>query len=417
MQKTLHPPHSIDHHHRWRMTLAIMFIAQFLSGVGFSFVLPFLPFYFRSLGVESQNEILIWNAWASLVFGITMTFFALFWGLLSDRYGRKIMVMRSMFAGSIVLGLMGFATSPWHLVALRFLQGATTGTVSASITLVSSITPSANLGISLGLMQTALLLGTSAGPYLGGMLAEQYGLRMSCILAFFILITGAILVLFGASERFVPPRNKKVEGLKTIKDIIGTEGFKLIMSIYFLIYVLSAMVIPILPLYIEELLGTSTGAKSLTGTFVGVTGLIAGISAVIYGKLGDRFGNTRILVFSLLGAGLITIPQSFAQSIHVLFIERCLYGLAIGGILPSINSLVTNIISREKLGSAYGITSSVTCFGLGMGPFIGAVIAARFGLRWPFAIMGVSALIVAVLVYRMVYNYNNVLSFSNKNTS
>ncbi|MBT4483167.1 MAG: MFS transporter, partial [Candidatus Latescibacteria bacterium] len=123
------------------------------------------------------------------------------------------------------------------------------------------------------------------------------------------------------------------------------------------------------------------------------------------------------LVFSLLGAGLITIPQSFAQSIHVLFIERCLYGLAIGGILPSINSLVTNIISREKLGSAYGITSSVTCFGLGMGPFIGAVIAARFGLRWPFAIMGVSALIVAVLVYRMVYNYNNVLSFSNKNTS
>ncbi|MBT4483567.1 MAG: MFS transporter, partial [Candidatus Latescibacteria bacterium] len=149
MQKTLHPPHSIDHHHRWRMTLAIMFIAQFLSGVGFSFVLPFLPFYFRSLGVESQNEILIWNAWASLVFGITMTFFALFWGLLSDRYGRKIMVMRSMFAGSIVLGLMGFATSPWHLVALRFLQGATTGTVSASITLVSSITPSANLGISL----------------------------------------------------------------------------------------------------------------------------------------------------------------------------------------------------------------------------------------------------------------------------
>ena len=401
MQNPISPPCETDHHHLWRITLAVMFTAQFLSGVGFSFVLPFFPFYFRFLGVEGNKDVLLWMGWSSAVFGITMAFSAPLWGLLADRYGRKLMVIRSMFAGSIILGLMGLATNPWHLLILRIFQGATTGTISASVTLVSSVTPSVNLGMSLGLMQTAMLLGTAAGPYVGGILAEHYGFRVPCGLAFLILLMGTLLVIFGASEKFVPPRNTKNEGLKIIQSIIHTKGFKLILSIYFLIYVLSTMIIPILPLYIERLLGTNSRAESLTGAFVGMTGLLAGMSAVGYGKLGDRFGYSRILIFSLIATGLVTIPQSFAYSIRVLFIERCLTGLAIGGLIPSVNALVSNSISREKIGSAYGLTAGVTCFGIGMGPFIGGTMASLIGLQWPFAIMGISAFVIAVVFYVM----------------
>ncbi len=396
-------PTGVDSHvSTWRLTLGVMFLAQFLSGVGFSFVLPFFPFYFRDLGVVTQEENLMWNSWASLVFGVTMTVSAPLWGILADRYGRKLMVMRSMLAGAVVLGLMGRATSPWHLVILRLFQGATTGTVSASVTLVSSITPSVNLGFSLGLLQTAMLLGAAAGPILGGLLAEQFGYRLSCYISSALLLSGALLVIFGAVEKFEPPSGAKTHGGTIIKGILNTGGFKIILSIYFLIYVMTQMLAPILPLYIETFTSDTGRPESMTGIFVGITQLIAGLSAIAYGRLGDRLGYAKILVISLVATGLATVPQAFASSITVLFIERCLTGLAIGGLIPSVNALVSRIIPRDKIGSAYGLTSAVTCLGIGMGPFIGGIMASFAGLRFPFAFMGISAFVIAFVTQRSI---------------
>ena len=402
MQNKTDPPPLIEPDHSWRTTLAVMFIAQFLAGVGFSFVLPFFPFYFRALGVINLEKNLLWQGWSFAAFGVTMAISAPLWGLVADRYGRKLMVIRSMIGGSIVLGLMGLATSPWHLLTFRIFQGAFTGTVPASITLVSSITPSAYLGISLGLLQTALLLGQSTGPFIGGIISDHFGFRIPCVFAFVMLLAGAILVIFGASEKFVPPSKNPGGGLKTIRGIFHTEGFKIILSIYFLIYVLNYMIFPILPLFIENLSGSTTKSSTLTGIFVSVTFFLAGISAFFFGKLGDKFGHKRILLFSLVSAGLTSIPQSFANNLTILFIERCLFGIAIGGILPSIHVLVSNIIPREKVGGAYGLTSSVICLGIGTGPLIGGTMASIMGLRMPFAAMGLLSIFIAVLVKKMI---------------
>ena len=128
----------------------------------------------------------------------------------------------------------------------------------------------------------------------------------------------------------------------------------------------------------------------------------AGESEMLAGKLGDKFGHKRILLFSLVSAGLISIPQSFANNLTILFIERCLFGLAVGGILPSIHVLVSNIIPREKVGGAYGLTSSVICLGIGTGPLIGGTMASIMGLRMPFAAMGFLAIVIAVIVKKMI---------------
>ncbi len=382
----------------WRMTLAVMFLAQFSAGLGFSFVLPFFPFYFRELGVATEEQVLLWIGWSSVAFGVTMTFSAQFWGILADRYGRKIMVLRSMIAGSIILGAMGFARNPWHLLFLRIMQGAATGTVSASVTLVSSITPSASLGFSMGVMSTSIFLGQAAGQFFGGILAEHFGFRLPCVIASVLLFMGALIVYFGATEIFTP-EEKKTDGLKTIRGLLDVKGFKAILLVYFLIYTLSTMIYPILPLYIEKLAGDNARAISLTGIILAVTAILTGVSAMLYGKISDRFGKTRILVISLILTGLVSIPQSFAQTTGVLFFERCLFGLAVGGILPTVNAIVSNIISREKIGSAYGMTSAVTCLGIGMGPMLGSILATMMGLRAPFAVLGVFSFAVAWLVY------------------
>jgi DHA1 family multidrug resistance protein-like MFS transporter len=165
---------------------------------------------------------------------------------------------------------------------------------------------------------------------------------------------------------------------------------------------MTQMLAPILPLYIETFTSATKRPESLTGIFVGITQLIAGLSAIFYGRLGDRFGYSKILVISLVATGLATIPQAFASSITVLFIERCLTGLAIGGLIPSVNALVSRIIPRDKIGSAYGLTSAVTCLGIGMGPFIGGIMASFAGLRFPFAFMGFSAFVIAFVTQRSI---------------
>ena len=384
----------------WRANLMVMSVAQFLAGVGFSIFFPFLPFYFRELGLETDRQVLLWMGYVSIAFGVTMSISAPLWGLVADRYGRKLMVIRSMLAGAVVLGLMGLATSPWHIFILRIFQGMTTGTITASVTMVSSVTPVENLGLSLGILQTALLMGNVVGPLAGGILADLFGYRLSCGIAFVMLFAGAVFVIFGADERFVRPSGKRENGFRTIQGILRTEGFIVILAVFFLVYVLNTLIIPILPLYIEELSGHSEKAATITGVIIGMTGLFSGISAAYFGRLGDRFGHVRVLFLSLVAAGVISLPQALADRVWVLFVERCLLGLAIGGVMPSVNTLVSNIISRERVGSAYGLTSSVTCLGIGVGPFLGGSMAAAIGLRWPFAVLGLLAFIVAFGVKR-----------------
>jgi DHA1 family multidrug resistance protein-like MFS transporter len=379
-----------------------MFIAQFLSGVGFSFVFPFFPFYFRELGLRNDDEVFLWMGYTSLVFGITMAVSAPLWGMFADRYGRKIMVIRSMFAGAVVLGLMGLATNPWHIMILRFLQGMTTGTVTASVTLVSSVTPAASLGFSLGIMQTGLLIGNAVGPFLGGLMADRFGYRVPCGLAFIILFLGALLVIFAAKENFVRPDGRRENGFRTMGGILRTEGFITVLAVYFMIYTLGGMILPVLPIFIERLLSDASRVNTISGTFVATAGLLSGLSAAYFGKIGDRFGHSRVLLFSLIATGALSIPQAFATNLWELFIERCLFGLAGGGIIPAVNVIVSNIIPKAKVGSAYGLTSSVTCLGIGAGPAIGGSVAAAIGIRWPFALMGVFAFFLAALVKSML---------------
>ena len=135
----------------WQRTLYACWVAQFLSIVGFSFVMPFIPFYVRFLGVDTEAKVAIWSGLLVTASGLMGAVFAPIWGGLADRYGRKMMVQRAMFGGAVVMALSGFAADVQQLLVLRLVQGALTGTVVASTTLVAAITPKNRMGFSLDL--------------------------------------------------------------------------------------------------------------------------------------------------------------------------------------------------------------------------------------------------------------------------
>jgi len=175
----------------WRLTLYAAWVAQLFSIMGFSFVMPFFPFYIqKELGITDPRLVPIWAGLLATAGGVTMIGAAPLWGMIADRYGRKPMVQRSMFGGAVILGLMGLVHNVNQLLILRLLQGAVTGTIAASVALVSSVTPKRRMGYSLGLMQMAVFTGASVGPWLGGAMADHFGYRAPFAVTAALLFAG-----------------------------------------------------------------------------------------------------------------------------------------------------------------------------------------------------------------------------------
>ncbi len=383
----------------WRRTLIIMWFAQFMSIAGFAFVMPFLPFYIRELANLPEKVLPLWSGLAYSLPSITLCIFAPIWGTLADRHGRKLMVERAMFGGSVIMLLMGIVTNLWQYLGLRFIQGALTGTVVASTTLVSSVVPRKQIGFCLGMMQMAVLSGNFIGPWLGGIMAEQWGYRKPFFIAAISLFIAGLAVFFLVKENFIPQKAKGTthEGMNSA---FGGKGLFALLSVFFFIMFSSGFVVPIFPLFVEDLVGK--GAEATVGMLMGITGIAAGISTIIVGKISDHIGHKRALVTTTALTGLFSIPHALVTAVPQLFGLRIGFGLAAGGTNPSMNALIASSVPASTYGRSFGIAQSASSLGMVFGPALGGFACTLLGYRWPFVIMGgllfMSSILVAVFV-------------------
>ncbi len=373
----------------WKTTLYVMFAAQFISIVGFAFVLPFIPFYVRELGVTDERLVPVWAGILGFGASITMAIFSPMWGWLADRYGRKIMVERAMFGGAILTIAMGMVGNIYQLLFLRLLAGATQGTSAASISMVSTVVPKHKLGFSLGLMQVAVFLGMTLGPGIGGVLADSIGYRHTFIAGGLLLLLGGSLVAFGAKEKFAKPSNDLLKANGSLSTLLAYPGFKTMLFIFFLFNFSLYIVTPIFPLFVETVSHViKEKAASAAGMLLAISGGASAIAAGVVGYLSDTKDYKKVLVVTLLLTAFTCFLQGIAQSIGQLMIIRIFYGLGTGGIMPTLNALVGKIIPRDSYGKAYGLTSSMTCVGLAFGPLTGGILASFAGYRWLFFLLG-----------------------------
>jgi len=382
----------------WKKTFYASWVAQVFSITGFSFVLPFIPLYVRSLGIEDDADVARWAGIIGAGAGLTMTVFAPLWGELADRYGRKLMVLRAMFSGAVVLGLMGFARNVGDLLILRLLQGALTGTVTASVALVSSVTPSERSGYALGMMQAAVFGGASLGPLIGGAMADRLGFRAAFLVAALVLVAGGFLVAFGVTEKPRPSATSSEWERGSFAKVFAAAGFMVAVFALFQIHFANTTVAPVFPLFVERLRGTRADTATVTGAIFSVAGIVAALSAGVMGRFGDAWGHKRLLVICTLVAGMISLPQAFSRNVVELFVLRVLFGLVVAGIMPSANALIRAITLENNLGRAYGVTSSASCLGMTLGPLAGGYLAANMGLRAPFVLTGAVLIVTSFLV-------------------
>ena len=328
-----------------------MFIAQLMTAVGYSSIFPFLPLYVQDLGTSTNlsTELLAGLVYSSQA--LTMMLASPVWGTLADRYGRKLMVERSLFGGTIILLLMAFVTTAEQLVVLRGIQGLITGTIAAANALVASAVPRKHTGYAMGLMQVGLGAGVALGPLIGGAVADILGYSEAFYITASLLLLAGLLVMFGIKEDFTPPKQEKGERLRFIAEwrhILSTSGVALTYSMRFMSTLGRMMIIPIAPLFIVTLMENTSRVNTFTGLVIGVSSAATTISAVYLGRLGDRLGHRKILIVCTLLAALLYLPQSMVTAPWQILVLQALVGVALGGIIPAIIALLAYQARRRR---------------------------------------------------------------------
>jgi DHA1 family multidrug resistance protein-like MFS transporter len=376
----------------WQRTLGALWLAQTLTIIGFSLRTPFLPFFVAELGARNLETQVLWagaiNAGGAAVMAIT----APLWGALADRYGRKLMVLRAMVAGSLTIGLMALATSPWQLFVLRLVEGGFTGTVTASTTLAASTVPRERLGFGLGLMQMAVFSGSAVGPLIGGVLADQIGYRATFVLAGSLLLVSALLVAFLVEERFEPPSRRAGHGEtggETWRLLLAPALLGIVVSL-FALRAASMALQPIVPLLVAQLARGSQAVNSLAGLAMGVSGMTSAVASVGLGRLSDRIGQRPLLIASGALAAATFLPLGLTTQVWQVIVLQALFGIASGGMLPTANALVARLTPEGRRGTIYGFTTTASSLGAFVGPLVGTALAAALGLHAPFLAIGLA---------------------------
>ena len=382
---------STDESPYWQRTLWTMVAVQFVMSISFSIVAPVMPLYLPELGVTSESAIDLWAGVLASATSCVAIFTAPIWGSLADRYGRKLMVLRSTLGIAIFTFLMGAAQGPWQMLALRAGMGALAGFNSASTVMVASQVPEKRLGYSLGWLSTGQLVGSLVGPIIGGGLADISGSYRNPFFFAGAICLSAFCVTLMVPEKFVKPAEtkRKVSLLTSMRLVFGNSGLLAVIMVMMMGQFATQAVQPVVTLFVREMLGNVPSIATLAGLAFSATGLAGVIAVPILGRRSDSIGYRRVLLISLGGAALFTLPQALPLGYWAFVVERFGLGLFVGGVLPAANALVGWLTPAAERGLVYGMISSAYFIGNTLGPLCGGAVAAGVGIRWVFAMTAV----------------------------
>ena len=381
----------------WKILLAMMVTFALMMSSSYTMLIPFLPIYMQSeLGATADNV----SLWSGVTYAITFAisaFVSPIWGKLSDKMGKKPMIIRASFLLAITYFLGGIVRTPFELFLVRAFQGIASGLWPACLVMMSACVPKNKIGISMGLMQSANICGGIIGPLLGGILATAFGMRNSFYVGAVTLSLITVTTILFIKEPPVAPEKEINKAQNTsYLTFIKDKNILILLLCVCMTNLVILQIQPIVSLYVQQLSHNSDKAVLLTGFIMSLGGIAGALASPLWGKTGQKVGFYKTITLAFISAGLLMSLQGVPNSLVLFGLMQFLCGLGFSGIFPSANSILVLLTPPSSRGMGFGSLFSAQMIGGALGPVIGGVIVSFMSFNTVYIISGSILFVIGI---------------------
>ena len=389
--------------------LVFGFTSVFLIGLGLTIVNPVIPFMVEQYTKNTQQQATTVTL-LSAIYAFSMFLAAPMLGALSDRFGRKIILISSLFGSAIGYYLFGFGGALWILFLGRIIEGLTGGEISAILAYFADLTPIESRTKSFGWISATVGIGTAAGPLIGGFLA-QYGPAIPLYVASFLSLSNAVYGYFFMPESLTKrerTRNlslQQINPFKQLQLVFTFRSVKWLLITGFLIWLPNGSFQAIFAQFSIDTFHLSPIIIGFTFSLIGIMDIFAQL--LIMPILLKFWRENQIITMGITSEMIgysVLILSAFYGSIPCFIIGMVFFGLGDAIFSPSYNGLISTYASKEDQGKIQGASQSIQALARVIGPMIGGQLYANFHHTMPFIIgfilLGLATFIVKPKVKR-----------------
>jgi DHA1 family tetracycline resistance protein-like MFS transporter len=391
-----------------RKRLFSILLVVFIDLLGFSLILPLLPYY-----AETFNASKFVTGLLIAVYALMQLIGAPILGRLSDRYGRRPVLLISIFGTFIGFLLFGFATSLWMLFAARILDGITGGNLSVAQAYISDVTDAKNRAKGLGLIGAAFGIGFIIGPVTGGILS-QYGYNVPAFVAAGLAFINFILIYAWLPESLTKEKREQLGEQKqpsvTLEALVAAlkrpfTGSLLITRFFFSLAF--AIFQTIFSLYALAKFNLSARDTGFVLTYVGILSVF--VQGFLIGRLTNLFREDHLITFAVALMAISLVGWALAPSVFWLLVVLTPTSIS-GGILNTLlSSTLTKAVAPQEIGGILGLSASVESSTRIIAPILGGALLEKVGTWSPGAFGAIVMIGVTIYVFTKILNHPIVI--------
>lgn len=359
---------------------------------------PFIPLYIMEVGAPTAAEAVYWLAIAAMVQGVGRLAAGPLWGVLSDRYGRKLMYVRALFAMNVTTVLFGFLFEPWQVVFALALHGIFSGYDAPAVALLSVSVPDSQFKKTLGLYTAMRYLGQSIGPALGAVLAIALNYRATILISAVLSSAVMIWIMYAIPADRIVLRSDDRTARRTRLESFKPSGQLWLAVFIFGIIVAVAQVLRIItPIALQAIEGHAV--PGVTGIAFALAGLASAVGVFAVSARCFRIGRLRpaLVACSLLLGGAF-LMLGFVNALAPFVAVFVLINLLQASMVPTSNMLIAFNTPPARRGTAFGMASSAQAVSIAIGPVAAATFVAT-SMPLGFAALALVCAALALLMY------------------
>ena len=377
-------------------------LVVFIDLIGFGIIIPLLPFYAETFDASPQKVTML-----MVVYSLLQFLAAPIWGALSDKYGRRIILLVTLFGSIVAYIFLAYASNLAELFCARGFAGLMAGNIAVAQAYIADITEKEYRAKAMGMFGAAFGLGFIIGPAIGGALAgsdpASPNVFIPPIMASALSAIAFLLSLFLIKNSTIIVDKYKKNRIKNLIEALSFPNLRQLIVLLFFVTCVFAFMESTFALWSERAFNWGAQQNGYFFAIAGLCGVV--VQGFLIGPLVKIYGESFLCFLGtlILGIGMLGISVS-STSFYLVLISMLMIACGLGLFLPTSSALIINMVDEEKKGWVLGVTQSISSLARIVGPGLAGLFFENIGRNSPYIIGGIFIIIVGIIFKKFIFS-------------